>query len=97
VARAAGLLAVAAIPPLTGLTGDAFNDPAVFSDGFELAMPVCAALLAAGAVLSFFTVSDDVLRSVSGEVEPQGRTHCAVGAPPLEPGPDHKPAPRAPA
>lgn len=41
VARAAGLLAVAAIPPLTGLTGDAFNDPAKFSHGFRLAMMTC--------------------------------------------------------
>ncbi|GAA3979354.1 MFS transporter [Actinomadura viridis] len=85
VARAAGLLAVAAIPPLAGLTGDAYDDPALFSAGYRLAMPVCAALLAAGAVLSFLTVSDDALSSVPEEFEPQCRTHCAVGAPPLEP------------
>ncbi|MFI0356056.1 MFS transporter [Actinomadura sp. 9N407] len=85
VARAAGLLAVAAIPPLTGLTGDAYENPAVFSDGFQTAMPLCAALLAAGAVLTFLTVGDDVLRAAPEEREPQCKTHCAVGAPPLEP------------
>jgi EmrB/QacA subfamily drug resistance transporter len=85
VARAAALLAVAALPPLTGLTGEAYNDPAQFSDGFALAMPVCAALLAAGAVLTFFTVDDRTLRAAPPKQEPQCRTHCAVGAPPLEP------------
>ncbi|MFC5754333.1 MFS transporter [Actinomadura rugatobispora] len=87
VARAAGLLAVAAIPPLAGLTGDAYKDPAAFSDGFRLAMPVCAALLAAGAALSFFTVDDGALRAAPEEREPRCKMHCAVGAPPLEPEP----------
>ncbi|MEW2359761.1 MFS transporter [Spirillospora sp. NPDC029432] len=95
VARAAGLLAVAAIPPLTGLTGDAYENPAVFSDGFRTAMPLCAALLVAGAVLTFLTVGDDVLRAAPEETEPQCRMHCAVGAPPLEP--DRDQAPPAPA
>ncbi|WP_433323821.1 MFS transporter [Spirillospora sp. CA-294931] len=85
VARAAGLLAVAAIPPLTGLTGEAYNDPSAFSDGFQTAMIVCACLLAGGAVLSYFAVRDDVLRAVPDEREPQCKTFCDVGAPPLEP------------
>ncbi|MEO3824193.1 MFS transporter [Actinomadura sp. B10D3] len=86
VARAAGLLAVAAIPPLTGLTGDALNDPGEFAHGFRLAMVTCAALLAAGAVLTFLTVNDDALRTPTGEaVEPECRRHCGVGAPPLQP------------
>ncbi|HEX2312163.1 MAG TPA: MFS transporter [Thermomonospora sp.] len=85
VARAAGLLAVAAVPPLTGLTGDAYDDPAAFSDGFGVSMLVCAGLLAAGAALTFLTVRDDTLRAAPEEAEPQCRTHCGVGAPPLEP------------
>jgi EmrB/QacA subfamily drug resistance transporter len=85
VARAAGLFAVAAIPPLTGLTGEAFDDPALFSDGFRLAMPVCAGLMLAGAVLTFVTVDDGALRAAPPRQAPQCRTHCAVGAPPLEP------------
>ncbi|MEV0665350.1 MFS transporter [Actinomadura luteofluorescens] len=93
VARAAGLLAVAAIPPLAGLTGDAFDNPAVFSHGFRLAMITCAALLAAGAVLSFLTVGDDALRTPSGEsVEPECRRQCGVGAPQLQPEPETVPA-----
>ncbi|TYB41722.1 MFS transporter [Actinomadura chibensis] len=93
VARAAGLLTVAAVPPLAGLTGDAYADPGKFSHGFTIAMSVCAAMLAAGAVLSFLTVGDDALRAPSGAaVEPEGRSHCAVGAPPLQPEPRTAPA-----
>lgn len=96
VARAGGLLAVAAIPPLAGLTGDAFNNPIVFSHGFKLAMITCAALLAAGAVLSFLTVGDDALRTPSGEsVEPECRRQCGVGAPQLQPEAETVPAERA--
>jgi hypothetical protein len=57
----------------------------VFSDGFRLAMPLCAALLVAGAVLTLLTVGDDVLRAAPQDQAPQCKTHCAVGAPPLEP------------
>ncbi|KAB2352173.1 MFS transporter [Actinomadura rudentiformis] len=85
VARAAGLLAVAAIPPLAGLTGEAYNDPAAFSDGFRNAMIVSAVIMAAGAVLTFFTVRDDTLRAAPAASEPQCKHHCCVGAPPLEP------------
>ena len=88
VARAAGLLAVAAIPPLAGLTGDAYRDAAEFSRGFGTAMTACAALLAAGAVLSFVTIGDDALRTPSGEtVEPGCPRQCGVGAPQLQPEP----------
>ncbi|MFI0450394.1 MFS transporter [Actinomadura sp. 6N118] len=85
VARAAGLLAVAAIPPLAGLTGEAYNDPAAFSDGFRNAMIVSAVLMAAGAVLTFFTVRDDTLRTAPAAAEPQCKHACCVGAPQLEP------------
>ncbi|GAA0560581.1 MFS transporter [Actinomadura livida] len=89
VARAAGLLAVAAIPPLAGLTGDAYQNPAEFSRGFGIAMVACAALLAAGALLTFLTVADDALRTPSGEkVAPECRTQCGVGAPQLQPRPE---------
>ncbi|MFG2004374.1 MFS transporter [Spirillospora sp. NPDC048911] len=85
VARAAGLLSVAAIPPLAGLTGDAYNDAAAFSDGFRNAMMVSATLMAAGAVLTFFTVRDDTLKAAPAAAEPQCKHHCCVGAPMLEP------------
>jgi EmrB/QacA subfamily drug resistance transporter len=63
VARAAGLLAVAVVPPAVGLTGSALDDPAVVASGFRAAMWVSAALLAAGAVISLLGIRDDVLRT----------------------------------
>ena len=47
VARAAQLLAVAALPVAVGLSGDDYADPTAFTSGFRLAMLVCAALFAA--------------------------------------------------
>ena len=96
VARAASLLAVAAIPPLAGLSGESYTHPAAFATGFRHAILAAAALLGLGAVLSFFTIRDDALRAAPAEAEPQCHTHCAVGAPPLEPNrPEHatRPAP----
>jgi predicted MFS family arabinose efflux permease len=92
VARAASLLFVAAIPPLAGLTGDAQSHPLVFLHGFRIAIVASAALVACGAVLSFFTIRDDALRATPAAAKPECTINCAVGAPPLEPGPEHAPA-----
>ncbi|GAA4516165.1 MFS transporter [Actinoallomurus oryzae] len=86
VARAAGLLAVAGIPPAVGLRGAAYNDPAAFGHGFHTAMTISAALLLVGAVLTFLIVHDDVLRPDQATATPECEYHCPVGAPPLEPG-----------
>jgi EmrB/QacA subfamily drug resistance transporter len=86
VARAAGLLAVAGIPPAVGLGGAAYNDPATFGHGFHTAMTISAALLLAGAVLTFLIVHDDVLRPGLAAAGPECEYNCPVGAPPLEPG-----------
>lgn len=56
VARAAGLLAVAVLPALGGLTGDDYADPVALADGFRTALLACAAVLVAGAALSAGTV-----------------------------------------
>ncbi|MQA79163.1 MAG: DHA2 family efflux MFS transporter permease subunit [Streptosporangiales bacterium] len=90
VARAAGLLAVAAVPPAVGLTGDALSRAGVFATGFRTAMVVSAILLLAGAVASLLTIHDDVLRVCPRESWPQARSQCGVGAPTLEP--DRHPA-----
>ncbi|MBL1078440.1 MFS transporter [Nocardia sp. 2] len=85
VARAAGLLAVAAIPPLAGLTGAAYTNPADFAHGFRVAVLSCVVLMVAAAVLTVFTVRDDALRTAPPAAEPQCRVNCPVAAPPLEP------------
>jgi EmrB/QacA subfamily drug resistance transporter len=62
VARAAQLLAVAALPVAVGLSGDDYEDPAAFTDGFRAAMVVCAVLFAAGGLISWWTIRNDVLK-----------------------------------
>ncbi|MEV4382769.1 MFS transporter [Streptosporangium sp. NPDC049644] len=61
VARTGGLLAVAAIPPLTGLTGDAFDSPAIFTAGFHTTMLVSAAMMGIAALITFLTIRENVL------------------------------------
>lgn len=63
VARAAQLLAVAALPVAVGLSGDDYADPVAFTDGYRLALLVCAALFATGGAVSWATIRNDVLRS----------------------------------
>ena len=92
VARAAGLLAVAGVPPAVGLTGTAYNDPGVFNHGFHTAMLIGALLLVVGAVLTFLIVHDDVLSPDLATASPECDFNCPVGAPPLEPGTTHQPA-----
>lgn len=52
VARTAGLLAVAAIPPLAGITGPDFAQPDVFGPGFRSGTLMCVALLGVAAACS---------------------------------------------
>nr|WP_246473593.1 MFS transporter [Streptosporangium becharense] len=61
VARTGGLLAVAAIPPLAGLTGDAFTSPATFTAGFRTTMLIGAAMMGVSALIAFAAIRENVL------------------------------------
>jgi EmrB/QacA subfamily drug resistance transporter len=63
VARAAQLLAVAALPVAVGLSGDEYADPAAFTDGYRTAMLICAGLFAVGGVVAWRTIRADVLQN----------------------------------
>jgi hypothetical protein len=52
VARVAGLLWIAALPPITGLTGAACTDPARFRSSFGQISWICAAAFGSAAVLA---------------------------------------------
>src|SRR5947207_625455 len=90
VSRVAGLLAVAVLPLIAGLTGDRFYDAAAMTDGFRVAMLACAALAVTGGILAWLTISSDVL---DAEPEPEGDPPeriasdyaCAVAGAPLPP------------
>lgn len=88
VARAAGLFAVAGLPAAVGLTAAHYSSRVLFNSGFRSALAVCAALLAAGAVVSFLAIDNSVLKAEPDRTAPapECRMNCPVGAPPLEPG-----------
>ena len=88
-ARAAGLLAVAGLPAAVGLSGAALHMRRALDHGFQEAMLICSGLMVLAALGSALLVDNDVLRPASGEpvAEPECLRNCAVGAPPLEPGP----------
>lgn len=78
VARAAGLLAVAVLPALAGLSGADYQRPDEFAAGFTIVVWACAGLLLAGAGLAAATITN----SLEPPAPADQRTHCAVGAPP---------------
>jgi EmrB/QacA subfamily drug resistance transporter len=57
VARVAGLLWIAALPPITGLTGAAYTDPAQFRSSFGQISWICAGAFACAAVLAATFIS----------------------------------------
>jgi predicted MFS family arabinose efflux permease len=56
VARAAGLLAVAAIPLIAGITAVVYDDPVLFGQAASRAIVFCGGLLVVGGLLSWLTV-----------------------------------------
>jgi EmrB/QacA subfamily drug resistance transporter len=56
VARTAGLLAVAVLPALAGISGDDYRIPGAFDTGFSHAAVICAGLAAAAGILAAITI-----------------------------------------
>ncbi len=82
ISRVGGLLAVAVLPLVGGLTGDAFYDPAAMTDGFHMAMVVAAALSALGGLIAWLTIDPRVL---AHEPAP-AKYECPVTGTPLRAG-----------
>ncbi|MBL1087497.1 MFS transporter [Streptomyces actinomycinicus] len=79
-ARAAGLVAVAALPLLAGMGPEAYRSATAFDASFDRAMPICAGVLVVGSVLAFTLVR----RPPPNCRHPECRTHGCVTSPPLE-------------
>lgn len=91
VSRVAGLLAVAVLPVIAGLTGDAFFDPEAMEDGFRMAMFAAAGLSFAGGVLAWLTIDAEVLHTEpddgGGSPERIAKDYaCAISGASLRPG-----------
>jgi EmrB/QacA subfamily drug resistance transporter len=99
VARVANLLAVAALPVIAGITGEAFYDPAEMTEGFHIAMVACAALATTGAVTAWFRISRDALAAEPARLGRAPRPlpasfSCDLAGPPLRSGAEAAPASR---
>ncbi|WP_416984360.1 MFS transporter [Streptomyces sp. T028] len=79
-ARAAGLIAVAALPLLTGMGPESYRSADAFEGPFRRSMLWCAGILVVGSALAFTTVR----RPPPDCDHPECKTHCCVTAPPLE-------------
>ena len=86
VARVGGLVAVALLPALVGLTGEAYQDPEAFAAGFRNAMTITAGLAAAGGLLAWLTIRSDITDRTLAATGMRPEHHCPVDAPPLRPG-----------
>ena len=82
VARSAQLLAVAVLPVVVGLTGDAYNDAEVFAQGFADAMVISGAAVASGGVLAFFVI-DRTPTEAEARARQEVGAHCDMAGPPL--------------
>ncbi|MDT7716916.1 MAG: hypothetical protein QOH09_2908 [Pseudonocardiales bacterium] len=81
VARAGGLIAVAVLPVLAGITGDAYLHPAALAHGFHIAVLIAAGACAAGGLLAAATIRNPARRRIA---HPHDREwHCGLDAPPL--------------
>lgn len=90
VSRVGGLLAVAVLPLIGGITGHRFYVPSAMTHGFHVAMLACAALAAAGGLLAWLTISSRVLgadaRGATARPQPVLEDFsCPVGGAPLCP------------
>jgi MFS family permease len=90
VSRVAGLLAVAVLPLIAGLTGQKFYEPSAMVNGFHVAAVACAVLAVAGGVLAWTTISSTVFeaRPAPGDSAPTevlNEHSCPVGSAPLRP------------
>lgn len=79
VARLGGLLAVAALPAIAGITGSAYLNPRALSHGFRIASLVAAACCLAGGMIA----AAGIRNPAPAEVPSEECLHCALDATPL--------------
>jgi hypothetical protein len=83
VARVAGLLAVAVLPVVSGLTGDAYLHPAVFAHGFRIATVIAGVMCGLGAIVAGLTIRNDRGPGIETSSYPLIQTCSGATAPPL--------------
>lgn len=85
IARTGGLLAVAVLPSVSGLTGEAYTDPTALTSAWRTALMICAVLAAVGGVIALGVRNDVFAAPPAPEREAPGPgdcLHCGVEGPP---------------
>jgi hypothetical protein len=83
-ARFGGLLAVAVLPALAGITGPVYLQPEALAAGFRTAVLISGGLCAAGGLLAAVTITNPRRAPrPAGEPGPGECLHCGLDAPPL--------------
>jgi hypothetical protein len=90
VARAGGLLAVALLPAVVGLSGEDYQSAEAFASGYRAAMLIAACMVTLGGVISAFTIRNE--QRVPGEARREAPEreklepcwNCPVDGPHLE-------------
>ncbi|WP_412540929.1 MFS transporter [Longispora sp. K20-0274] len=67
VSRAAGLLSVAALPALAGLSAAAYTNAVAFGSGYKIAMAFCAGLMVCGGLTAGLLLRSGPMRGASAE------------------------------
>jgi hypothetical protein len=70
------------LPVVAGISGTDYEQPAAFSDGFRIAVIVCAGLLLAGALIAAVTIRNP--GATPHVRSPDRRHYCGVEGPPLQ-------------
>jgi MFS family permease len=84
VARFGGLLAVAVLSALAGITGTAYLHPDALAAGFRTAALISGAMCAAGGLLAAFTITNPPrVPRPAGAAAPEECLHCGLDAPSL--------------
>jgi MFS family permease len=82
VARAAGLLAVAVLPGVSGITGETYLHPVTLESGFQTAMIISAVVCALGGIIAALTIRNPV-RTCAPAQRLGHELHCTLEGPPL--------------
>ena len=85
VARAAGLLAVAVVPGLAGITGAVYTVPVAFNAGFRTAIMISAGLLVAAAAVAFTLLRHPRRECAPERLRIEEYAHCGVTGPQVYP------------
>jgi MFS family permease len=84
VARFGGLLAVAVLPALAGITGNSYLHPDALAAGFRTAVLISGATCVVGGLLAVFTITNPPrVPRPAGAPAPEECLHCGLDAPPL--------------